>query len=115
MPVSHAIRRLVKRRRALVETNPPRNSQLQLIETDERRESVRKPALGVLLCTPLADGRQRGIVLRPIRHRIERLPMPQKTYRESCRAAASTLCAASLASNSAGGKYPSAECRRLRL
>src|SRR5215472_14594179 len=29
--------RLVKRRRALVETNPPRNSQPQLIEADGRR------------------------------------------------------------------------------
>jgi hypothetical protein len=113
--VSHAVRRLVKRRRALVETNPPRNNQLQLIEADERREWVRRPALGVWLCAPLADGRQRGIVLGPIRHRIERLPMPQKTHRESCRAVASTLFTASLASNSAGGKYPNAECKRLWL
>jgi hypothetical protein len=28
----------VKRRRALVETNPPRNSRLRLIRTDEGRE-----------------------------------------------------------------------------
>jgi hypothetical protein len=79
--------RLVKRRRALVETNPPRNSQLQLIEADERWGQVTQPVPSVF----------------PLQHRIERLPMPQKTHKESCRAAASKVCAASCASNSAGG------------
>ena len=31
----------------MVETNPPRNSQLQLIEADERRGQARTPAPGV--------------------------------------------------------------------
>jgi len=60
--VSHAVRRLVKRRRALVETNPARNNQLQLIEADERWGQGRTPALSVV----------------PSKHRIDRLPMPQK-------------------------------------
>ncbi len=79
--------RLVKRKRALVETNPPRNSQLKLIDADERWGQVQ-----LLLPEFL------------IPHRIDRFPMPQKTHRESCRAAASTVCAASCASNSAGGR-----------
>jgi hypothetical protein len=70
-----------------VETNPPRNSQLQLIEADERWGQVTKPAPSVF----------------PPQHRIERLPMPWKTHKPSCRAVASTVCAASCASNSAGG------------
>src|SRR5215472_9704305 len=79
--------RLVKRRRAVVETNPPRNSQLQLIEADERRGQARTPAPGVFSAP----------------HRIDRLLMPQKLTEKSGRAAASTVCAASCASNSTGG------------
>jgi hypothetical protein len=69
-----------------VETNPPRNSQLKLIEADERWGQA-FPVPGVFRS----------------KHRIDRFPIPQKTHQESCRAAASTVCAASWASNSAGG------------
>ena len=70
-----------------METTPPRNSQLKLIEADECRGQARTPAPGVF----------------PPRHRIDRFPMPQKTHKESCRAAVSKFCAVSCASNSAGG------------
>ena len=55
------------------ECNPPRNSQLQLIETVSSR------------------GRSNQMLgPRPIYpHRIDRLPMPQKTHATSCGAAAS--------------------------
>ena len=68
-----------------METTSPRNSQLKLIEADERWGG-HNSCPGVFLS----------------KHRIDRFPMPQKTHRESCRVAASTVCAASCASNSAG-------------
>jgi hypothetical protein len=51
--------RLVKRRRALVEINPPRNNRLELIDADERREQAREAAPGFSFL-----------------HRIDRFPMP---------------------------------------
>ena len=76
----------VKRRRALRERNRPRNSRLELIDADERREWACDAAPGFLFL-----------------HRIDRFPMPRKTHATSCRAAASTFRAASWASNSAAG------------
>jgi len=69
-----------------VETNPPRNSRLRLIRTDEGREWARS-------LLPVA-----------VRHRTDRSPMPQKTHPTSCGAAASMFLALSCASNSAGGR-----------
>jgi len=63
---------LVKQRRALLESNPPRNSQLQLIEADERWG--RAQTLAPSVSSP---------------HRIDRLLMPQKLKTKSGREAAS--------------------------
>ena len=72
----------------------------KLIEADERREQATTPALGV---TESNIGS------------IDFL-MPQKTHNEKRRVAASLFfCAAHWASNSTGGRYPSAECRRFWL
>jgi hypothetical protein len=49
----------VKRRRALVEINPPRNTRLELIDADERREWWTDTAPGF-----------------SIQHRTDRFPMP---------------------------------------
>jgi hypothetical protein len=48
-------RRLVKRRRALRERNPPRNSQLETHQTDETRG--RPPTTAPGTCTELLTGR----------------------------------------------------------
>jgi len=63
-----------KRRRALVETNPPRNTRLRLIETVKNR------------------GRSEVTLrLRAKQSPDERSPMPEKTHATSCGAAASKL------------------------
>ena len=59
-----------------METNPPRNSQLQLIEADERWGQGSKPAPSVF----------------PRQRRIERLPMPQKPPRKLPRSGLQGLC-----------------------
>ena len=72
----------------------------KLIEADERRVQATTPAPGV---TESNIGS------------IDFL-MPQKTHNEKRRAAASLFFwTANWASNSTGGRYPSAECRRFWL
>src|SRR4029077_2837794 len=58
--------RLVKRRRALLESIPPRNSQLKLIVSDERR--------GRRHCCPGVSSAQ---------HRNDRFPMPEKLTKKA--------------------------------
>lgn len=77
--------RLAKRRQALLESNPPRNSQLETRRDDEA-----------------------GAALSPFPDRFNRagskdFPTPEKTHPASCRAAASFCCVRRLASNSAVG------------
>ena len=77
----------MKRKRAPVETDPPRNSRLRLILADESRGWGSKPAPGLFFT-----------------HRMDRLPMPWKTHAIGWGAAASIFLAASCASNLAGAR-----------
>ena len=80
----------MNQRRALLESNPPRNSQLETLEADERWEqaTVAAPSLVNLVNSDIGS---------------KEFPMPRKTHSESCRAAAYWLTA-SWASNSARGQ-----------
>jgi hypothetical protein len=61
-----------ERRRALLESIPPRNSRLDTIDADECRGRSTDAAAGMTF-----------------QHRIDKFPMPGKTHATRCRAAAS--------------------------
>ena len=84
----------------MLESNPPGTINWRLISTMSEGVAERS--------RPLVQ----QIILFQALISLMRLPMPKKTH------ASATIdfdCNRSVRSNSAGGRYPSAECKRFRL